>query len=359
MKKTPLLILALLLLCSGLYAVDSQQVLHLEGSAYDIGYQHGSLLKDQIARNVDRFIDKNLPPNPTPAVIAQFLSVLPQVIPHIPAELIEEMHGLADGSGLPYEKIVLVNLFPEMFHCSGIATKGAATANGDLYHVRVLDYAAAATIQDTAVLLIVKPNNGHAFANVTYAGFVGSITGMNAQKISVGEIGGKGYGSWDGMPMAFLLRTILQHTSSIEEIKSLLKSTPRTCEYHYVFADGKTGDAIGVYATANVLQFIEPGDTYTLPNGTFQQPEECVAISGIERYPALLERLTSYYGKMDVAALKTIITQPVARCSNLHNAIFAPSTLEMWVSHAGPNNEPACDQPYCYYDLKKLFNNEP
>ena len=111
------------------------------------------------------------------------------------------------------------DLFPGMFHCTGITASGKATADGALYHVRVLDYSAAATLQHTAILAIVEPQNGYAFLNVTYAGFVGSVTGMNQEKIAIGEIGGKGYGSWNGLPMAFLLRKILEEASSIEEIK--------------------------------------------------------------------------------------------------------------------------------------------
>jgi isopenicillin-N N-acyltransferase-like protein len=339
-----------------LEVVDGQQILHLIGSPYEIGYQHGVLLKDQIAHNAARFIDKNLPPNPTPSAFKYFLKALPQILPHIPSSLIEEMHGVADGSGIPYDKILLMNLFPEMFHCSAIAVKGQATQNGELYHVRVLDYAAAAMIQDTAVLFAVKPANGNAFANVTYAGFIGSVTGLNEQKIGLGEIGGKGYGSWNGMPMAFLLRHILQHASSINDIKKILETTPRTCEYYYVFSDGKTGDMLGVYSTSEHLQYIEPGTQYALPIGTYQQPADSIVLTRNQRYTTLIERLMLSYGKIDVLNLQAAIQEPVADCSNLHNAIFAPQSMEMWISHAGPNGEPAYSQPYHYYDVERLLH---
>ena len=41
---------------------------------------------------------------------------------------------------------------------------------------------------------------------VTYAGFIGSVTGMNAERVSIGEMGGRGMGHWDGTPMALLVR---------------------------------------------------------------------------------------------------------------------------------------------------------
>jgi len=38
--------------------------------------------------------------------------------------------------------------------------------------------------------------------------------------------------------------------------------------------------------------------------------------------------------------------------SNLHNAIFHPSTLEVWVAIASADGKPACTQPYYRYRLR-------
>ena len=60
------------------------------------------------------------------------------------------------------------------------------------------------------MLTVAEPDGKIPFVNVTYAGFVGSVTGMNAEKVSIGEMGGKGLGHWDGVPMAFLVRMVLE-----------------------------------------------------------------------------------------------------------------------------------------------------
>ncbi|MDW8036908.1 MAG: non-reducing end alpha-L-arabinofuranosidase family hydrolase, partial [Thermoguttaceae bacterium] len=49
-----------------------------------------------------------------------------------------------------------------------------------------------------------------------------------------------------------------------------------------------------------------------------------------------------------------IIKRPVAMASNLHNAIFSPETLEMWVADAG-RDTPACDEPYVRVCLPELI----
>jgi len=326
--------------------------------------------------------------------------MLPTVLEHLPKHYLEELKGLAEGSEVPYEKILILNLFPEMFHCTGLTAAGNATRDGELYHVRVLDYAAGAGLQDTAVLMVVEPEGKIPFLNVSYAGFIGSVTGMNAKKIALGEIGGKGYGQYNGIPMAFLLRSILEEASNLEEVKQILKGALRTCEYYYVFSDGKDKQSMAVYATGQQLHFIEPGASYALfdantlkaqvpgspdeklvfdeaqietsPYQTVlyhdqekksilglihHQPGDCLAITGFsnpQRYPILMKRVLERYGKIDAAVLQEIIRTPVARPGNLHNAIFAPATLDVWISHAGPNGEPACDQEYRHFNLKIL-----
>jgi hypothetical protein len=236
--------------------------------------------------------------------------------------------------------------------------------------------------------------------NVSYAGFIGSITGMNEQSIALGEIGGKGYGQYDGMPMAFLLRQILEKATSLEAVKEILAGVPRTCEYYYIFSDGKTKESIGVYATGQQLQFIAPGTSYALFDSVFQQnpplnpenkivlhqpqiemstyqtllykdlnkqqlwglvhrqPKECLILTGfchMQRYPIIIDRILVRYGHITEKELQQIIEGEAGRPTNLHTAIFAPALLEAWIAHAGEKGEPAWSQPYRQYNLKKLL----
>ncbi|CUI16659.1 conserved hypothetical protein [Candidatus Protochlamydia naegleriophila] len=376
---------------------ESQLILHLKGTPYQMGYQHGRLLKSAIAYNVERYIDQKILLGRDMPIIKQFMETLPSIMPHIPQSMIDELCGMADGAQLPFEKLLLLNLFPEMFHCSGLTVSGQATEKGELYHVRVLDYGAGQDLQDTAVLMVMEPLGKISFLNVSYAGFIGSITGMNAQHIAIGEIGGRGYGQWNGMPMAFLLRLLLEDATTLNDVKEILTAAPRTCEYYYVFSDGKTGKSFGVYATPQDLQFIEPGTAYSLfdfssnersndgkivltdlhvESSSFQtvlyqddkkeqikglihrQLADCVVLTGFshpQRYPVLMERLEKVYGYIKPKDLEEAIKAPVARPTNLHNAIFAPRRLEVWIAHAGPAGELACDQIYYHYSLLELL----
>jgi hypothetical protein len=369
---------------------DGQKVLHLVGTPYERGEQHGKLLKEQVQKNLSLFLEGAKPKEQNERA-ALFKPAIPKLLQYIPQNLIEEMKGVAKGAEVPYEKILTLNLFPEMFHCSAITVKGNATKDGALYHVRVLDYAIGKGLQSCAILMVAEPDTGHAFLNVTYAGFVGSVTGMNAEKVAVGEIGGQGYGSWEGVPMAFLIRKILEEAGSLDEAKAILQNTPRTCEYFYIISDGKNSSSTGVYATKEQIQFIEPGTNYsllaigqkigteclspaTLQENAWQtvvlranqtvgalilkQPNECLVMTGLthpERYPVIAERLAQNFGSIDAQVLQQVIQGPAGKDSNLHNAIFLPEKLKVWVSHASTNGEPAYAQPYSAFSLPELL----
>ncbi len=359
-------------------------ILYVQGSHFEMGFQHGKFLKEKIQRNIQQHLKKK--PETTSELkekrLAKFLKALPCVISYIPQKYIEEMHGLAEGSETDFNDILLLNLFPEMFHCCGITASHNASIDGSLYHARVLDYSEGKDLQSSAVLIIAKPNECHSFMNVTYAGFIGSVTGMNEKKIAIGEIGGQGYEHWDGMPMSFLLRSILEKANTLDEAKDILIRTPRTCEYYYVISDGNSESAFSCYATDSQIHFLSPGENYSIspplqenlnliiekdlssnPEASFfKQPENMILLTGLsspERYPLLLERVEALWGTLNEKSLMEIIQSPVSRESNLHNAIFHPASLTLWVSHAGLNGEPACTQEYVqfsYEDLKQNFD---
>jgi isopenicillin-N N-acyltransferase like protein len=375
--------------------VEGQLVLHLKGSPYELGFQHGKLLADLVKSNLLNIIDNQSEMGKSKEYVLYKMlrgGMHNKLKPHIPERFLEEMKGLAEGSGMDFEQVLAGNLFPAAFHCSGIALMGKATHDGSLYHARLLDYMTEAGLQDHAVVMMVEPDGMNAFMNVTYAGFMGSITGMNEKQIGIGEMGGGGQGHWDGMPMSLLIRDTLERASTLKEALSIFKDTPRTCEYYYVISDAKIPDARGIYATPQQIHFIKPGQNYGMfdiplpPEGDsggnrtivkdFEltdspvqisiksskgkdmgflniQPDDSVIISGDDRYKAFAERLLKQYGKVDENVMQEMIKRPVSMKSNLHNAIFHPATLEAWVANAGSNGEPACNQKYYHYKLVK------
>jgi hypothetical protein len=206
-------------------------------------------------------------------------------------------------------------------------------------------------LQDSATTFIVKMDGKIPFANVGYAGFIGSVSGMNASAISLGEMGGRGEGQWNGVPMATLMRRALEECSTLEEVMDLWKRSPRTCEYYYVFADGKTNRAVGVSALPESIEFILPGQTHPrLGEGI----PDAVVFSAGSRLEKLRERVTQKHGQIDVDVGKWLMSRPVAMKSNLHNVLFVPADGVLYVANAN-HKHPAAERPYVKLDLRELL----
>ncbi len=174
--------------------IDGHRVVLLSGTPEQIGRAHGELLKQETVRCIDSVIHM--------FALARTIesgrwfkhdldAAYQRLQPHIPADHTLETVALADAIGWDRDLVKAVNVFPELFHCSGFAVFDSATKDGTLYHGRVLDYMTTIGLQDSATTFIVAVDGKIPFANVGYAGFIGSVSGMNAQSISLGEMGGR------------------------------------------------------------------------------------------------------------------------------------------------------------------------
>lgn len=335
--------------------IDGHRVAILSGTPQDIGTAHAQLLEQESRR----CIESVLYTFGTVHVVRtghwfrhDLEAAYARLSPHIPQRHKQEVQALAESLGMPPETLNVLNVFPEMFHCSGFALFGTATKDGRLYHGRVLDYMTTIGLQDAATTFIVQPEGCHGFANVGYAAFVGSVSGMNDQAISLGEMGGRGEGNWDGVPMATLMRRALEECSTLDEVTRLWANSPRTCEYYYVFADGKTNQAVGVAALPESIEFIQPGQFHErLGDGI----ADAVVLSAGSRLETLRARVIEKHGQIDSEVSKWLMSRPVAMQSNLHNVLFVPELGILHVANAS-HSKPAAEQPYVELNLNQLLS---
>lgn len=334
--------------------IEGQRVAILAGTPEQIGTAHGQLLKSESMRCIESVLYSFA----TVHVIRtgnwfrhDIEAAYARLAPHIPERHKRETRALAAALELPAETLEVLNVFPEMFHCSGFAVFDSATVDGKLYHGRVLDYMTTIGLQDAATTFIVKPEGHHAFANVGYAAFVGSVSGMNSEAISLGEMGGRGEGHWDGVPMATLMRRALEECSTLDEVMQLWSSSPRTCEYYYVFADGKTNRAVGCAAYPESIEFIKSGEGHERLGAGIA---DAVVLSAGSRLEKLRERVTQKHGKIDADVAMWLMSRPVAMQSNLHNVLFVPADGILYVANAS-HTKPAAEMPYVRLDLNALL----
>jgi hypothetical protein len=332
---------------------QGKAVLLVSGTPEQMGAAQGQLLRAKVGTLVQRVlyvVGAGDSLNSGVWFFDRMKEIQRRTLPHIPKRFVAECDALSKAAGVSQRNGRYANLFPERFHCSGAALRGRATLGGQVLHVRVLDYMRDIRLQDAATVTVYMPDDYNAWVSLGYAGFIGTVTAMNEKGLAIGEMGGRGEGDWDGMPMSFLLRDVMERADSVEEAIAIIRKTPRTCEYYYVVSD-KSGAMRAMHCTADKLILLKPGQqNEQLPH----VPNDVVLVSGPDRAKVLSDRIQQHYGKIDASRLIEIIKRPVAMRSNLHNAVFAPQSQEMWFADAG-RRTCACDEPYARFKLPEMI----
>jgi isopenicillin-N N-acyltransferase like protein len=343
--------------------IDGLLVLHVRGTPYEMGFQHGKLLGERVRAIVKTMVYEqggraiDLPGTGLTTTIKDLVRALFQAQrPYYRPRFLEELKGLADGAGMSEEDICTANHIPELFHCSGFALMGGATIDGEVLHGRVLDYGTDQKLQDHALVIIAAPDGRNAFANVSFAGFIGSVTGFNAKGIAIGEMGGGGQLFWAGEPMSFLVRRVLEETSTLADAVDVFRRGPRTCEYYYVISDANARTAAGLATTWQDFTTLAPGESHPL----LPLPvKDCVLMSADKRYRELATRAEAGYGSFDAEKAIRLMDAPVAMKSNLHDALMKPKTGDLWVAYAASGGSAAWTQKYVHLNLFELLAAEP
>ena len=362
----------------------------LDGSPYELGYQHGRLLKDEVRQSVGQVLGYfrgylKLPVLGSLAANWWLDRPWIQAMPFVPGDALEELRGLAEGAGVPVRELWRLHAIPDRtYACSNFAAWGRATAGGRLIHARNLDWNIRAGIQQHAAVFVVRPTGQQAFVNVGWAGFIGVLSGINEQQVSIGQIGAATVdATWKGMPMVFVMRQVLERASTLGEAVRIIQDAPRTVGANYVIADAKVPTALAVETTHRRVSAFEADDpkeqgvSYAAPLGdcvfradTAVDPQIRdwqVASGGNPKTPGLEpptgsayavrylgqgEGLRQRYGRLDAAGA-IAIAKTIAPDSNVQSVVFAWPI--MWVANA-QDTPPAAKTTYHELDLEDLFN---
>jgi hypothetical protein len=340
-----------------LEVIDGTRVLFLKGSATEMGRQQGVLLRKQVQGICDHIlygVGVGSSFEKGKWFISEIENAEARLEPFMDKRYLAEMDALADASGMDRREGRLANFFPELFHCTGFSLFGKAVADGHMYHGRVLDYLRGVGLEQNAVVVVYQPDYGNAWVNLGYAGFIGSVTAMNEKGISIGEMGGDGYGEWDGKPMAELVREVMEKADTLDDAVRIMRESARTCHYYYVISDGKTKQAVGIEATPGKFVTIKPGEAVPQLPRAF---EDAVLLSAADRYETLCDRVKSNYGNFDARSARSLMSRPVCMTSNIQSVLFRPDTLDFWVANADSQNVASAAR-FTHYNLKDLLKSE-
>ena len=401
--------------------IDGVKILHLSGSHYDMGYQHGYLLKDEIGKSMRAQLSSFERRGFSYDRLLEIWNIMEI---YLPSEYKEELTGMADGSSMTIEDIIVLNTMPAVFNvlvedaCCEISIWGNATTDGKLYHVRSLDWSlyindpeTDVPLYENIIIIIRNPDIGYSSLVPDFAGSIGSWNGINEKGIAVGENSCMTYDTtFHGICPWFRMRMVLDYADSYNEAIDILVSN-RTCGTNFILSDANIPVGYALDQTANISyvgkwnnpvegmkpfwkinevvrrvpQYIDP-ECANLENNRFRYDpgglfglllllqQKSYMFIGWTHYKALSKEIEKRYGNLDLNETMSLLRDEYVGNTDFFMRIIrgfnfgflhclcqwvcCPETGDLVISFAG-DNKLACYNEVHYFNIFELINSEP
>jgi isopenicillin-N N-acyltransferase-like protein len=374
---------------SGLYE------LYVEGAPFERGVVNGKLTKELVVEQEDYFnaqIHKMVP--------SQFyLHFLKYVVgwfnrdldKNITNEYKEEIYGISrsasdkyDYIGSNYERILNYHAAHDIGHalesmalvgCTSFGTWGAESLDSTMIIGRNFDFYVGDQFAENKIVAFFHPEDGYKFMTVTWAGFIGAVSGMNEKGLTVTINADKTsipFGS--ATPVSLVAREILQYAKNIDEAVTIAKKRKMFVSESFLIGSALDKKAVIIEKTPRTLDVYDPGGNSIVCANHFQSKGLSQSKSNLQqidesasayRYQRVVELLKAN-GRNTVQKTIDILRNHLG----LHNAniglgnekainqfiahhaiVFEPQKLKVWVSTA-----PWQLGGFIAYDLKTVFN---
>lgn len=334
-------------------------VVVVRGTPYEMGLALGKLTAPEARSLVDGFLAL-VQSSGSPRFTNEALDdAWKAVAPHTSAQFKEELEGLAEGAGIPLDRLRRAHMVPVVsdYACSSLAAWGKATRDGHLYQTRNLDWILAARAHDRPCVVVYIPKEGVPHLNVSFAGYIGVNTGMNAQGIVLSEMGdspGKDYPyDLNGTHFTTLFRDILYQADSLDRAIGMIQDAKRIKKYHYVIGDGDLPGAVKIKAHAPDLVIWKDNDpTDELAPNVLQQ------VVYQDEGRGAFSPLQSAWGKIDETVMKDTSCAIPIKGGNVLSVVYDATDREVWVSYARGETE-AYTRPFVPIKMADYLGTTP
>ncbi len=373
-------------------------LLHLEGTPYETGYQHGRLLRDEVMEGAPKFYadvifgGREKPFSPKIWFLRKYLEykVYVPLEKSQPRNILEELKGIADGSGVPFEVIFRANhhtgpammLTPDFARdnlealeklgvttgaCSTFAAAGKVTAGGKIIVGRNTDYSGFTRWPKHQALFFVKPKDGYAHVKIGTAGILLWNPGMNEK----GIVTCPHYMVYDdvspkGWCVATFTDEILRKAETLKEAEEIFHDNPRGISGGFVVISGKERNAFAAEISAGsaAIRPMEDGKivmTNMAVSDEKRKIDITVKYNIMEHLPGRYRRLMKLMDQnrgwvnpalaaefmgdhiQHTTGLERATGHIVGVSDNVNSMVFSPEDLTLWVAH-GP--APVCNNNY-------------
>ncbi len=367
---------------------------YVHGEPYERGVIFGRMAEEQIVSQEVSFVNqiKRLVPsesflNTLKYGVVWFNRNLPE---HVSTELQQEIYGVSksfsdeyDFIGDKYSRILNYHAAHDVGHalqdlsivgCSSFAVWNQYSEDSSLVVGRNFDFYMGDEFAKDKVVLFMKPDSGYAFASITWAGFMGVVSGMNEHGLTVTLNAAKSSVP-DGAktPISLLAREILQYATTIDEAYAIAESRQTFVSESILVASAKDKAAAVIEKSPDRIDIYRPeGSRLTCTNHyqseTFKHDE--VNLQNIQdsdseyRFKRLNELLEANFPidpkksvdvlrnqkGLDDAELGMGNPKAINQLLAHHGIVFQPEKRLLWISAV-----PFQLGEFVCYDLNKVF----
>lgn len=371
--------------------------LQVSGAPFERGVITGKLSKELLESQEQAFTDQIRKMIPSERYL-KFLKYLVgfmnrDLAENVPLEYQQEIYGISFSASEKFEWIgdnysrqlnyhaahdighALQNLM--LVGCTSFAAWDEKTENGAMLLGRNFDFYVGDDFAKNKIVAFVRPEDGHNFAYVTWAGFTGVVSGMNDQGLTVTINAAKSsIPSGAATPVSLVAREILQYASDIDEAVAIAHRRSMFVSESFLIGSARDHKSVVVEKTPDTLAVYDPGRSDVICTNHYQsmllagEPENVEQMAGsasVYRYKRTRELLEAAY-PLQPASLAAVLRdfrglggadiglgneKAVNQFIAHHAIIFMPDSLTFWVS-TGPWQLGA----FVGYDLRKVFSDD-
>ena len=367
---------------------------YVEGAPYARGEQLGKLAKSQVQEQEEHFIAQIRRLVPSEVLLRTLKYGVSffnrNMNDHVPLEYQQEISGISaafntdnDWIAPAYARVMNYHAAHDIGHalqdlsivgCTSFAAWDAASADSTLIIGRNFDFYMGDDFAKDKLVLFLRPDSGYAFASVTWAGFMGVVSGMNEHGLVVTLNAAKSsVPTGSKTPISILAREILQYARTIDEAYAIAKSRQTFVSESILIGSAADGRAAIIEKSPDAIGLFTPsGNTLVSSNHYQGEPfvNDSINVQNIRlsdsnyRFRRMTELLEAKLPITPAASAAMLRDQKGLDGANLgmgnpkainqllahHGVVFQPEKRLMWVS-ANPFQlgELVC------YDLNRIF----
>ena len=251
---------------------------------------------------------------------------------HVPEEYRREIYARSlycshdfDAIGTPYERQLNYHAAHDIGHamsqymlvgCSSFAAWGGASDDGKPVVGRNFDFYMGDDFTRNKIVTFCRPQAGHPFASIGWAGMIGVLSGMNSEGLTVTINAAKGpVPLASATPISILAREILQHAATIAEALEIARRRDTFVSESLLVASARDGRAAIIEKTPRRTVLYEGDGEYLICTNHYQSEafaddgdnRENIAMTDSPHRFARLEELMAANAPLDVPAAAAML----------------------------------------------------